>query len=123
MTSNDSANTAAKKGRRLITYAVEIGKWVLVIWLIWPIHKAVTNKVDIPRLLLGMLLFIIFAGKLFYDTVLQGQLKFREGSGRRGILEILGIAIGLAFLVGTMILFIGLLTFFIVQNSMHAEVE
>jgi len=109
-----------KNPRQLFSHTMQAGKWILVIWLIWPVQNALTNRIDFTRVLLGILLFIIFAGKLFYDTLLQGQLQ-NKGKASYGIWDIIGLAVGLAILVGAMVLFLALLALFFVKNSMSVE--
>ena len=122
MTENNIVQKSSKS-KALFKNVINISKWILVIWLIWPIQNALSGRVDFTRVLLGILLFIIFAGKIFYDSILRNQLKHDESSGARGLVDILGIAVGLCLIVGAVILFLGLLAFYIVQGAMTVEPE
>ncbi|MDZ7261097.1 MAG: hypothetical protein ONB05_03130 [candidate division KSB1 bacterium] len=94
-----------KKG---IALFLEIGKWLLVIWLLLPMRQLLTQKVGFTRVALGILLFIIFSGKLFYDTVLSGIIRRRESSVGKDLVTMVGMVIFLSLLVGLVLFFIGI---------------
>jgi hypothetical protein len=85
--------------------AFEVGKWLLVLWLLWPVRNANIAPVEFTRVVLGVLLFIIFAGKVFFDTVIMSIIRQRRTSAKRDIITLLGI-------VSVMGLVVGLLMFF-----------
>lgn len=86
---------------------VEVGKWFIVLWLLWPLRRASAAPINMIRVVLGVLLFIIFAGKLFYDTVIMGILKQRRMSVKQDILAMIGMIVVLGFVVGLLMLFVG----------------
>lgn len=86
---------------------LELAKWILVLWLLWPLRHAAGGPVAFTRIALGILLFVIFAGKLFYDTVIMGILRRRRTSVRQDLISMLGITLGIALVVGMLMLFVG----------------
>ncbi len=87
--------------------ALEIGKWLLILWLLLPIRDATSGPVDFTRVLLGILLFIIFAGKMLYDTIIMGVLKQRRASAKQDFFALIGIVAGLSLLVGLLLVLVG----------------
>ena len=89
--------------------ALEIIRWAFVIWLLLPIRQASSGPVNFTRVAVGILLFIIFAGKLFYDTVIMGILHRRRTSMKQDILTLIGMVLVLSLVVGLLLLFAGFL--------------
>jgi len=89
--------------------ALEVIKWTFVIWLLLPIRQASSGPVNFTRIAAGILLFIIFAGKVFYDTVIMGILHRRRTSVKQDILTLIGMVIVLSLVVGLLLLFVGFL--------------
>jgi len=94
--------------KKTATLFFEAVKWAAVIWLLWPIHKAVDQKLDFARILLGILLFIIFIGKYFYDSILDRFKHTGEQKGFTDVLIMVGVVAVIALLVGLTILFIAM---------------
>jgi hypothetical protein len=87
----------------------EVIKWLVVLWLLWPIRKANVAPVEFSRVVIGVLLFIIFAGKLFFDTVVMSIIRQRRVSAKREVVTLIGIVLVLGLVVGLLILFGGYL--------------
>ena len=96
-----------RRARDLCRVVMEVGKWFIVLWLLWPLRSASAAPINMIRAVLGVLLFIIFAGKLFYDTIIMGILKQRRMSVKQDILAMIGMIVVLGFVVGLLILFVG----------------
>jgi len=97
--------------------AFEVLKWAFVLWLLWPVRNAVETTVDLSRIVLGVLLFIIFTGKIFYDTIIIGILRRRRVSAAEDILTLIGIVLVLAIIVGLLIFFAGYLFLKVIEVS------
>ena len=93
---------------KLYSYLLEIGKWGLVIWLILPIKDALDASVDFGRVALGVLLFVIFAGKLLYDVVFFPRQHQVESSVGKDVASMVGIVVGIALMVCLLVLFVAL---------------
>ncbi len=104
-------------GKKVFSVVSEVGKWLLVLWLLLPIRKAMSERVDFTRVALGILLFILFTGKLFYDTILSGLLKNQEHRRWREIITVFGMAAVISLVIGVVVLFIGLFIFSSLQNA------
>jgi len=89
--------------------ALEVGKWLLVLWLLWPVRKANIAPVEFTRVVIGILLFIIFAGKLFFDTVIMSIIRQRRTTVKRDVITLLGIVLVLGLVVGLLLFFGALL--------------
>jgi ABC-type enterochelin transport system permease subunit len=85
----------------------EIVKWAVVVWLLLPIHKPLHGLNDFARVTLGIFLFVIFATKLLYDRAVQGGIRRRDTS--RELLSIAGIVVAITFIVGIIVLLVGML--------------
>ncbi len=111
-------NTAGKKvlfkdwGMTIL----EILKWSFVIWLLLPLSR-VSQEVrpnqfrgleEFTRVLLGILLFIIFSGKVFYDTVIMGFIQQRRTTLKQDAVMFLGVILFICFIVGLMGLWVSL---------------
>jgi len=103
--------------------ALEIAKWVLVLWLLWPLRHATSGPVDFTRVLLGILLFIIFAGKVFYDTIIMGILRQRRTSAKQDIITLIGMVAGISLVVGLLIVFVGYAIVQLYQSSSRPQDE
>ena len=90
-------------GRTLLA----IAQWIFVLWLLWPLRNPSTSPIHFARVVLGVLLFIVFGGKLFYDSVIAGILRQRRTSAKQDIVTLIGIVIVLGLVVGLLILFVG----------------
>lgn len=95
----------------------EVSKWALVVWLLLPLRNSMTEHVNFNRIILGILLFVIFGGKVFYDTVLD---SFKKRPERKPIVDLVvmvaSIAV-IALIVGISIVFIGYFIFTGMQDS------
>ncbi len=100
---------AAKKNKNRdgLSIVLEIVKWGLVIWLLWPMRNAMSGPMEMGRVVLGVVLFIIFAGKLLYDTVIMGIVRQKRYSARQDFFSMIGIVLVLAVIVGLLIFFVG----------------
>ena len=89
---------------KLLAYTWEIGKWVVVIYLLLPLASAMDGTIDFARVVVGEALLIIFIGKMFYDTVIwkfvrQQQARGRELIGMLGMLAAIGFILIMFFLL------------------------
>ena len=75
-------------------------KWGLVIWLVWPLALLQGGSYQLPRVLLGIILFVIFAGKRFYDVVITTHSRNREKSLKQDIFGFIGSILAAALFVG-----------------------
>jgi len=104
-------------------FLLEIAKWTLVVYLLWPLQKASSVPVSFARILLGVALFVIFAGKLLYDTVIMDLLKNRRNSTRKDLITLIGIVAGLALVIGLLILFVGFIFIHLYQSSTAPQTD
>lgn len=81
---------------KLLIYAWEVGKWALVIYLIFPLTSVLNGPIDFARIVIGEALLIIFIGKIFYDTIIWKFVRQRQSAGQ-DVIAMIGIllAIGL----------------------------
>lgn len=102
--------TAALKSKWR-SHLLEIGKWALVIWLLLPIQTARQGPVDFVRVSAGVILFVIFSGKLLYDVVFFSRQHRAESSAGKDILSMIGMVIGVALMVLFLVLFVAFFLF------------
>jgi len=105
----------ARRGKRTFRLpdwaraGLEIGKWGLILWLLWPLRDASAGLLLFGRVALGVLLFVIFAGKLFYDTVIMGIIRQRRTTLKQDVIGLIGIVAGLGLVVGLVLMLVVLL--------------
>ena len=85
---------------------LEIGKWALVIWLLWPLAELEKMSFQPVRLLLGICLFVIFAGKVMYDVVIMDFIRQKRTSVKQDVMTLLGIVVGITLIVGLVVMIV-----------------
>jgi len=108
---------------KLLRYALEIGRWALVAYLLFPLRRRMHLPLEFARTALGIALFVIFAGKMLYDRVIWKQLTGATRDSGRDMLSMVAITLLVALLVGVAIFFVGLYVVNMYQNAMEAEPE
>jgi len=93
---------------KISLYVIEIGKWALIIWLLFPITGATKVLINFSRVALGIVLFVIFTGKLLYDVVFFPRQHQRESSVGKDLVSMIGIVSGIALLVLVLVVFVAL---------------
>jgi hypothetical protein len=106
-----------RKWKKLIAWPVELAKWGLVIFLLLPLRNAGDEKIDFTRIVLGILFFIIFSGKMFYDVLLDHHRRNAERSAAKDIFSILGIVLIMALVVGLVVASIGFMVYAYLQQA------
>ena len=100
-----------QKSSKALSIVKEIGKWVLVIWLVWPLTQLTTTNVSFYRIMLGILLFVLFAGKMFYDMIIESYLKRERQNKYLDLLITVGSVTFMAIIVAAVILVTGLMIY------------
>jgi hypothetical protein len=106
-TESDIRSRAVRKQRLGMLF--ETLRWALVIWLLWPLLGLVKGSVSVGRVVLGIALFVVFAGKLFYDTMISEFVRQKRPSLRQDFLGILGMILGMLMIVGFVVVMVALL--------------
>lgn len=84
----------------------EIGKWSVIVYLFWPLIAMQGSKMPLWRMMLGVLLLVIFIGKLLYDYVLDTFNQYREKSPLGHLISmIVSISIIAVIIAGLIMLF------------------
>ncbi|NIA30551.1 MAG: hypothetical protein GWP06_11655 [Actinobacteria bacterium] len=105
------------KNRKILSIVWEIGKWGLVLWLLLPIRKSMSGSVAFIRIGGGILLFVLFAGKLLYDSVFDAYKRNTERNNVRDLLGMVGIVSIIALVVGVVVFSIGFFVFSYLQSA------
>jgi predicted membrane-bound spermidine synthase len=84
-------------------------RWALVIWLLWPLLGLARGSISVGRVVLGIALFVIFSGKLFYDTMISEFIRQKRPSLKQDMIGILGMILGVLLIVGFVVVMVGLL--------------
>lgn len=87
---------------------LELAKWALVLWLMSPLAVAMHGPIDFSRVALGILLFILFTGKMLYDTILAPAKTRAERTPLQDVLAMIGSVAVIALAVGMMLVLVGL---------------
>jgi hypothetical protein len=108
--------TTRLKLKKLAKIFLETAKWGLIVFLLWPLTKAVSEPVNFNRIVFGILFFILFSGKLFYDLILQTKKEKIERSATADMLSIFGVALAIALIIGLLVVSIGMAVFLSLQE-------
>ncbi len=100
------------------TIVPEIGKWLIVVWLLWPLANPVPGRWTVARIVLGVCLFVIFAGKVFYDVIIMDYIRQKRTSVKQDIITLVAMVSIIALLVGLVLVLFGL---FIVKWAASAN--
>ena len=107
--------------QRVWPWLSEILKWGLVIWLVWPLALMHGGRFQLPRVLLGIVLFVIFTGKRFYDIVINTYAKNRNKSLKQDILGFIGSILVAALFVGFILFMFALVIVLFYQSSQQVS--
>jgi hypothetical protein len=88
---------------------LEFAKWILVIWLLFPITMVQEKVISFPRIMAGIMLFIVFSGKMLYDIMLKKRNRDNERSNTADLLAMIGTVVVISAIVGLFIVMIGFL--------------
>ena len=92
--------------KSLKTLAIESLKWGFVLWCISPLITVIDQPTQFYRVLLGILLFIVFSGKLFYDVIISEFVRQKRNSVTKDLLMMLGMIGFILFFIGMIVLMI-----------------
>lgn len=87
---------------------LEVGKWAMVVWLLWPLGRPDAERLTVVRVVAGVCLFVIFTGKLFYDVMIMDIVRQKRASIKQDIITLIAAAAIIAVLVGCVLVLIGL---------------
>jgi hypothetical protein len=79
-----------------------------VIWLLLPMRSALQGTVEFARVGLGVVLFVIFIGKLLYDVTYFPRRHQRETTPGKDLISMIGIVSGIALLVLMLVFFVAM---------------
>lgn len=90
-----------------------IVKWGIALWLLWPLLLFQAGKMSLWRMVLGIMLIVIYVGKMFYDFVLDNFKARKERYTIVDLLLLVGFIAFVALIIGGTILLVG---FYIVRQ-------
>jgi hypothetical protein len=93
-----------KRSKRYFSAAREIAQWALVVFLFWPILIMQTARMPLWRMMLGVLLLVIFIGKLFYDYTLAHYEKKSQRPQWVNLLSLVASITMIAVIIGGLLL-------------------
>lgn len=109
--------TMARSTRgKVFRYILEIGRWVLVGYLLFPLRRRMHLPLEFTRTALGIALFVIFSGKLLYDFVIWSRRPASTRDLPKELLTLLATVVIITALVGAVVVFIGLYVVNMVQE-------
>ena len=96
----------SERKKNLKTVLVESLKWGFTLWCIMPLITVIDKPSGFYRVLLGILLFIIFSGKLFYDVMISEFVKQKRYTVTQDLLMLLGMTVFVLVFIGMIVLMI-----------------
>jgi len=109
--------------QKTLRFFIDMAKWLLVAWLLYPLHRRMHLPAEFARSAVGILLFVIFTGKMLYDSIIWKQLTGSSRDSARDVLSIVAIIFLIAMLLGVILFFVGLYLASIYQRSIEPEPE
>jgi len=103
--------------KKIGPWLIELAKWGVVIVLLLPLRNAGKEAIDFSRVVLGILLFILFAGKMFYDAILDQYKRSKATSAGAEIIAMVGMVVVMAIVVALVVVSIGLTVYFYLQQG------
>lgn len=91
---------------RFYLYFLEVSKWAVIIWLLLPLKNALHGPAEFGRIALGVVLFVVFSGKLLYDAVFFPRQHKKASPAGKDLLSMLGIVVGIALIVSVLVFFV-----------------
>ncbi|NOY76998.1 MAG: hypothetical protein GXO76_03915 [Calditrichaeota bacterium] len=91
--------------------SLEIGKWLVVLYLLLPIGTPITSRMQVFKITAGIALAIVFVGKTFYDTIVYKFTRYRDSPGK-DLIAFAGVFLVFVLVIG---FFIGVLGFVLMQ--------
>jgi len=113
-----SSRQSAQRNPREIF--IEIVKWALVIWLLWPLGGMGQSPVSVLRIVTGIALFVIFGGKVLYDVIILDYMKQKRESRKKDLITLLGIVLVSAMMVGLFMIFTTILIVMLMQQAQNS---
>ena len=98
----------SQKINKSFNYFLEIAKWGIVVWLLWPMLTFQAERMSVWRLVFGVMMAVIFVGKMFYDFILDNFKARRERYTIVDLLLLVGFIAIVAVLIGGTIVLVGL---------------
>jgi uncharacterized membrane protein YcjF (UPF0283 family) len=98
-----------EKKNKTLQHVLGIAKWVIVVWLLWPLLTLQAEKMSLWRMMLGIMLVVIYVGKMFYDFILD---HFKQKKERYTVTDLLMLVVFIAIIaiiIGGTILLVGML--------------
>ena len=108
---------------KVVRYTIEVGRWILVAWLLFPFRQRMYSPLEFVRTALGVVLFVIFTGKMFYDSVIWKEITGRSREGGRDLLSLAAIVLIITMLVAVTVFFVGLYIVNIYQSTLEPQPE
>jgi hypothetical protein len=79
---------------------LEILKWIAVVWCLWPLARISEKGIPLTRVVAGILFFVLFSGKLLYDTIITDYVRQRRTTLKQDIAALAGMVFGILLLIG-----------------------
>jgi polyferredoxin len=106
-----SGDTLKRKARlrEILNVLIEAVKWEAVIWLLLPLLGLTKGAISVGRVVTGICLFVVFTGKLFYDTMIAEFVRQQRTTWKQDLVAILGMIAAVVFLIGFVVFMVALL--------------
>ena len=109
-----------KGGKKDITgFLAELAKWGLVIFLLLPVWGQQISRFQAVRVAAGIFLFIIFSGKVLYDTMIMKIIRQQRTALARDVIMTAAMLLILVIVIGALIFAVGFLSLSLLQKSIE----
>ena len=108
------------KGKKdIIGFFEELAKWALVIFLLLPVWGQQISRFQAFRVVAGIFLFVIFSGKVLYDTLIMKIIRQQRTSTKRDVIMVIATLLVLVIIIGALLFTVGFLSLTLFQKSME----
>jgi len=87
-------------------FILQIAKWGIVVWLLYPLYNPVHGMRDFVQVTVGIFLFVIFIFQLLYREIIEGRHRKRDPKSE--LLHLVGITLVIAGIIAIVIFVIGM---------------
>ena len=105
-THSGSEKKVSDKNSKSLKFILQIAKWGVVVWLLYPLYNPVHGMRDFVQVTVGMFLFVIFTFQLLYREIIEGRHRKRDPKSE--LLHLVGITLVIAGIVAVVIFVIGM---------------
>ena len=105
-TPSGSKNKTGEIRSKSLKFILQIAKWGVVAWFLYPLYKPEHGMRDFVQVTLGVFLFVLFTIQFLYKEIIEGRHRKRDPKSE--LLHLVGTTLVIASIVALVIFVIGM---------------